>query len=162
MIIRSVRHLTSIFLVREGHVLLLYRRGSRAIPDSWVGLGGHLEPAELTDPTGAVLRELDEEIGLSGDALERLRLRYVALRDTGAELRLTYYFTAELRPGAVVPESCTEGDLRWFDLARDPALDMPPTAKLAFDHWRTGGRFDEEIRSVVLGADGPVIAPLAH
>lgn len=53
-------------------MLLLYRRGSRAIADSWVGIGGHLEPGELTNPTAAALRELKEEIGVTADHLTDL------------------------------------------------------------------------------------------
>jgi 8-oxo-dGTP diphosphatase len=154
--------MTSIFLVRDNRVLLLHRQNSRAIADSWVGVGGHLEQAELGDPTAAALRELREEVGLTGDDLDDLRLRYVALRDTGAELRFTYYFAAMLGPDTPAPTECTEGELSWFDLAEDPALDMPPTAGVAFEHWRTIGRFDDVLRSVVLSADGPMVLALAH
>ncbi|TCC25126.1 NUDIX domain-containing protein [Kribbella speibonae] len=158
MSLRSTRHLTSVFLVREGSVLLLYRHGSRAIADSWVGIGGHLEPHELTDPTAAALRELEEEVGVTADQLTDLALRYVAVRDTGDEVRTTYYFTANLTvPG---PTECTEGDLRWFDLTMDPAtLDMPPTARIAFAHWLAGGRLDEQLRFIMVDADGRETGP---
>ncbi|WP_415143961.1 NUDIX domain-containing protein [Nocardioides sp.] len=43
--------------------MLLYRRGSRAVNDSWGGIGGHIEPDEAADPTKAVLREMQEEVG---------------------------------------------------------------------------------------------------
>jgi 8-oxo-dGTP diphosphatase len=154
--------MTSVFLVRDDHVLLLFRRNSRAIPDSWVGIGGHVEPAELGDPTAAVRRELYEEVGLTADDLSGLAFRYVALRDSGIELRITYYFEATLRASAPAPTECPEGELRWFDLAEDHALEMPPTARVAFDHWRRSGRFDELIRSVVMSSDGPVVLPLAY
>jgi 8-oxo-dGTP diphosphatase len=157
--LRSARHLTSVFLVRDGSVLLLYRRGSRAIADSWVGIGGHLEPDELTDPTAAALRELDEEIGVTADQLTDLALRYVAVRDTGDEVRTTYYFTATLRPEAPVPTECTEGDLRWFDLTMDPTtLDMPPTARIAFAHWLSNGQ-DDKLRFITVDADGRETGP---
>jgi 8-oxo-dGTP diphosphatase len=148
------------FLVREGQVLLLYRKGSRAIDDSWVGIGGHLAGAEIEDPAAGVLREVEEEIGVTPDQISELALRYVALRDTGTELRHTYYFTATLRPGVPVPAECVEGELRWFDLAMDPAeLEMPPTAQLAFGHWLREGRHDAVLRFIVLGADGQQIGP---
>src|SRR5688500_1660377 len=113
MTLRGSRLMTSMFLVRDGQVLLLYRKGSRAIDDSWVGIGGHLAGAEIEDPTAGVLREVEEEIGVVPDQLSELALRYVALRDTGTELRHTYYFTATLRPGVLVPAECDEGELRW-------------------------------------------------
>lgn len=176
MSLRSARHLTSVYLVRDGKVLLLYRRGSRAIADSWVGIGGHLEPTELTDPTAAALRELHEEIGVTGEQFTDLALRYVAVRDTDTEIRTTYYFTATLRPTAAVPTECTEGDLRWFALPADPAtdpapdpatdltadpatLDMPPTARIAFRHWLRTGRHDRTLRFITVDADGHETGP---
>ncbi|GAA1597211.1 MULTISPECIES: NUDIX domain-containing protein [Kribbella] len=155
----SARHLTSLYLVRDRRVLLLYRRGSRAIPDSWVGIGGHLEPAELTDPTAAALRELHEELGITPEQLADLALRYVAVRDTGTEIRTTYYFTAELDAEAVVPAECSEGDLAWFDLVEDPRLDMPVTARVAFTHWLAVGRHDRKLRFVAVDAEGHEMGP---
>jgi 8-oxo-dGTP diphosphatase len=153
--------MTSVYLVRANRVLLLYRTGSRAIADSWVGIGGHVEPAELTDPTAAALRELHEEIGVSANQLTDLSLRYVALRDAGSEVRTTYYFTATLAEGAVTPTECLEGDLRWFDLSTDPSdLEMPPTAKIAFTHWLTTGRHDDALRFITLDASGRQTGPL--
>ncbi|MFG1909728.1 NUDIX domain-containing protein [Kribbella sp. NPDC048928] len=155
MTLRTARHLTSLFLVRDERVLLLYRRGSRAIADSWVGIGGHFEPHELADPTAAALRELHEEIGVTAGQLADLALRYVAVRDTGTEIRTTYYFTAELAAGAPIPAQCAEGDLDWFDLSADATgLDMPPTAKIAFTHWLTTGRHDRELRLIAVDANG--------
>ncbi|WP_165956838.1 NUDIX domain-containing protein [Kribbella antibiotica] len=150
---RSSRLMTSLFLVRDDQVLLLYRRGSRAIANSWVGIGGHLEPDEMSDPAAGVVRELEEEIGVGADQISGLALRYVSLRDTGAELRHTYYFTAALGRDVRVPSSCAEGDLRWFDLTMDPAeLEMPPTARVALAHWLRSGRHDDGLRFIALGA----------
>lgn len=152
--------MTSMFLVRNGQVLMLYRKGSRAIDDSWVGIGGHLAGSEIDDPTAGVLREVEEEIGVSPDQLTDLALRYVALRDSGSEIRQTYYFTATLRTGALVPADCAEVRLRWFDLAMDPSdLEMPLTAQLAFAHWLRKGRHDAALRFIVVGADGNRLGP---
>ncbi|MEV4262163.1 NUDIX domain-containing protein [Kribbella sp. NPDC049584] len=160
MTLRTTRHLTSVFLLHQGSVLLLYRRGSRAIADSWVGIGGHVEAGELDNPTGAALRELHEEVGVAADHLDNFSLRYVAMRDTGTEVRTTYYFTADLRTGSPIPTECTEGDLRWFELTTDPStLEMPPTAAVAFAHWLGEGRHDEQLRFIVLDADGHVTGP---
>jgi 8-oxo-dGTP diphosphatase len=161
MTLRSSRLMTSMFLVRDGQVLLLYRKGSRAIADSWVGVGGHLDPSEINDPTAGVLREVQEEIGVRADQIDDLRLRYVAVRDSGRELRHTYYFTATLQPEVRIPRDCAEGELRWFDLAMDPSeLEMPPTAQIALAHWLTQGRHDEALRFIVIGADGRQFGPL--
>lgn len=141
MSLRSARQMTSIFLIRGNRILLLYRVGSSAIRDSWVGIGGHVDPDEIRDPTQAALRELEEEVGLSPDQIRDLTLRYVSLRDNGEELRITYYFTATLPPGTPDPEECTEGELRWFEIAPEVAdLSMPPTTSVALKHWLSRGR----------------------
>lgn len=156
MALRSSRVMTSVFLVRDGQLLLLFRRGSRAIPDSWVGVGGHVEPTELADPAHAALREVEEEIGVSGDQLSDLSLRYVALRDSGVEVRTTYYFTARLGIDVMVPEQCDEGDLCWYSLDGVPAdLDMPPTARAALRHWLDVGQHDDTLRLIAMLAGQP-------
>jgi 8-oxo-dGTP diphosphatase len=154
--------MTSVFLTRDDRVMLLYRERSAVIDDSWVGIGGHIEPEELGDPAVAALRELHEETGLRHEDVSNLSLRYVALRDTGDELRWTYYFTASLRPGVRAPTECPEGKLEWFDLSSDPPrLNMPPTAQVAFDHWLRYGRHDTQARAIVMTSDGPQTLPLA-
>jgi 8-oxo-dGTP diphosphatase len=161
MTLRRARHMTSIFLVRDDQVLLLYRIGSTAINDSWVGIGGHLEPDEIGDPTAAALRELHEEVGLTEEQICDLSLRYVSLRDSGQELRFTYYFTAELRAGTTAPTECTEGELRWFPIApSSTTLDMPPTASVALQHWICEGRRDDLLRTIAMTVDGPMVLPL--
>lgn len=154
--------MTSIFLTREGRILLLYRIGSSAVPDSWVGIGGHVDPHEIRDPTRAALRELEEEVDIRSDQICDLALRYVSLRDSGHELRLTYYFTAALRPETPIPNECPEGELRWYDIDPGPTdLPMPPTAAVALKHWLSRGRHDDLLRSIVMTSDGPQVLLLA-
>lgn len=163
MSLRAIRLMTSIFLIRGGRILLLYRIGSSAVADSWVGIGGHIEPDEIRDPTSAALRELHEEVGIASDEVSDLALRYVSLRDTGQELRSTFYFTANLRPDTLAPTECNEGELRWFDIKPETAkLPMPPTAAVALAHWLTDGRHDDHLRSIVMTPTGPQILALAQ
>lgn len=56
-----LRNMTSLYISRGTKMLLLYRIGSRVVPPSWCGIGGHFEPYELNDPRKCVLRELKEE-----------------------------------------------------------------------------------------------------
>ena len=82
------RHMTSVYLRRDGRLLLLYRTGSRVVNNQWIGTaGGHFEPSELNDPTACVLRELREETGLTAGDIEHLALRYVTLRRKNGEIR---------------------------------------------------------------------------
>ena len=46
----KLRNMTTIYLFREGKVLMLYRIGSRVVlQPSWCGIGGHFEKEELND-----------------------------------------------------------------------------------------------------------------
>lgn len=126
-----------------------------------MGIGGPIEPDEINDPTAAALRELDEEVGVTSDDITDLSLRYLAVRDTGTELRHTYYFSATLKPHALVRTYCPEGELRWFDLEMDStSLEMPPTAHVAFGHWLRNGRFDQTFRFIVIDQDDQRTGPI--
>jgi 8-oxo-dGTP diphosphatase len=142
--------MTTVFLHDDERVLLLHREGSRVIEDSWVGIGGHVDPGE--DVRDAALRELAEEVGLHEADLCDLRLRYTATRDTGEETRTVHYSTARLAGGVGAPTTCTEGPLKWFALADDLSdLPMPPTGRIVFDHWQRIGRLDVKTRDLRAG-----------
>ena len=60
--IGKLRNMTSVYLICEDKMLLLYRQGSRVVNDMWIGsAGGHFEENELNDAGACVLRELEEE-----------------------------------------------------------------------------------------------------
>lgn len=62
----KLRNMTSLYILKDDKVLLLYRQGSRVVNDKWVGsAGGHFEPEELNDARACVLREMKEELGLA-------------------------------------------------------------------------------------------------
>ena len=84
-----LRNMTSVYLLREDNILLLYRQGNSIVRDMWVSsAGGHFENHELNDPKACVLRELQEELGLSEDDLIDLRLRYATMRDMDGQIRI--------------------------------------------------------------------------
>lgn len=108
--------MTSIYLLCDDQVLMLYRQGSRVVNDLWVGsAGGHFEEYELNDPEACVLRELEEELSITKDMIEDLEWRYVTLRRAG-ELRQNYYFFARLPDGTGVELHSDEGKLQWFPM----------------------------------------------
>ena len=126
--------MTAIYLTRGQQLLMLYRMGSRVIGNSYTGTaGGHFEPDELNDPQRCVLRELKEETGLTPDALDDLRMRYVTLR-LNCEIRQNYYFFAELKAG-FEPAGSTEGKLAWIDRDRVMELPMPVSAWHMLRHY---------------------------
>ena len=139
-----LRNMTSLYLVKEGAVLCLYRIGSRVADKKYVGsAGGHFEPEELNDPKTCVLREMWEELGLVEEDVEDLRLRYMTYRLTGGEIRQNYYFFAELKGDRELVS--TEGSLRWVLYEELPTLEMPVSAKHMILHYWKVGRFTDRV-----------------
>ena len=140
----TLRNMTSLFFEEENGLWCLFRRGSRVANNKYVGAcGGHFEENELSSPESCVLREMEEELGLSAADVENLNLRYVTVRYMGHEIRLNYYFFARLRGERLL--SSTEGDLRFFTWEELKDIDMPVSARHMMDHYLTVGRFDEKL-----------------
>lgn len=148
-----LRNMTTIFLLKEDKMLLLYRQGGRVVNHVWTGsAGGHFEEFELNDARACVLRELREELGISEEEILDLRLRYVTLRRTKGEIRQNYYFFAELRDGIDRELSSNEGICRWFPLSEISSLEMPFTAKYVVEHYLNEGHKTDMIYGGI--ADG--------
>lgn len=141
-----LRNMTSIYLYDDNdRMLMLYRIGSRAIKDSYIGTaGGHMESEEINDPKSCVLRELKEEVGLTENDIENIELRYICLRNKLGEIRQNYYFFGRLKNPKVKLES-KEGNLKWFNYDEIKTLDMPHTAKYMINHYIDIGRFDKKL-----------------
>lgn len=156
-----LRPMTAIYITRGEKILLLYRIGSRVVGNSYTGsAGGHMEAAEYRNPCACVLRELQEETGLTEDALDGLALRYITLRRKDGEVRQNYYYFAELKAGAHVNDS-NEGRLEWHDMNALDALPMPVTARHVVEHYLAVGRFDNKLYGGLTTAAGPVFAELS-
>ena len=138
----TVRRMTTIYLLKDEQILLLYRQGSRVVNNVWIGsAGGHLEPAEIGDPQAGVLREMQEELGLSPDEITPPELRYITLRMTNGEIRENHYYFASLQTSREL--TSTEGQLRWFRLDELDGLPMAYTARYMIDHWMKTGRYTD-------------------
>ena len=155
-----LRPMTAIYITRGDKILLLYRMGSRVVGNSYTGAaGGHMESDEYRAPKACVLRELQEETGLTEDALEGLRLRYVTMRNKNGEIRQNYYYFAELKDGFDVHAS-NEGRLEWHDLSALDGLPMPVTARHVVEHYLAVGRHDHKLYGGLTTTVGPVFAVL--
>ena len=143
---RMLRNMTSVYLYDDNErLLMLYRMGSRAIKDSYIGTsGGHMEPDEIDDPRAWVIRELNEEVGLTVDDIENLELRYICIRNKLGEIRNNYYFFAKLKDASKELKS-NEGNLRWCTYDEVKTLEMPHTAKYMIRHYIDKGRFDKKL-----------------
>lgn len=142
----KLRNMTAIYITKGDEILLLYRQGGRVVNEVWTGsAGGHFEDYECNDARACVLRELQEELGVTEEILEEVRLRYIVLRKTVGEIRQNYFFFAELKEGVQMDFSSNEGELKWFDKSEVQNLEMPSSAKYAIKHYLETGYADDAI-----------------
>ena len=142
----KLRNMTSIYLLKDDKVLLLFRQGGRVVSNVWTGsAGGHFEEFELNDAKACVLREMNEELGLRKDDIQNLSLRYLTLRRTKGEIRQNYYFFAILNEEVSDDLVSNEGELKWFSLKQLDELEMPYTARYVMDHYCSIGQYSDKI-----------------
>ena len=140
----KLRNMTSVYLTGERGILCLYRIGSRVVSNRYIGsAGGHFEPEELNDPRKCVLREMQEELRLTEEDVEGLKLRYITHRLMGEEIRQNYYYFARLNGDRELHS--TEGKLRWMGEDEIPELPMPVSAKHMILHYLSEGRYTDHI-----------------
>lgn len=153
------RNMTSLYLHYKDQILLLYRKGSRVANNLWIAsAGGHMEEAELNDAKACVLRELREELGLEIRDVNSLDLRYVTLRHTKEEIRVIYFFFAEVKEKMTLISN--EGELQWFPLANVDHLPMPLTAKRVLEHYAKKGQYDSRLYAGVMTGDQLIVSEL--
>lgn len=155
----KLRNMTSIYLVDDAGILCLYRMGSRVANNLYTGsAGGHFEEDELNDPKKCVLREMKEELGLTEDDVEGLRLRYITHRLKNGEIRQNYYFFARLREK--IELESTEGRLEWVRYEDVPKLDMPVSAKHMILHYLVEGRYNDTLYAGITEESGTGFVPM--
>lgn len=151
--IGRLRNMTSIYLLCEDKMLLLYRQGSRVVNDVWIGsAGGHFEENELNDAGACVLRELEEELSITQDMICDMELRYVTLRRRNEEIRQNYYFFAKLPNGNNMHLTSNEGQLKWISLTELKNFEMPFTAQYVINHYLDVGQYNHKMYGGI--ADG--------
>ena len=150
----KLRNMTSIYILREYCLLLLYRVGSRVVEPSWCGVGGHFEPEELNRPDLCILRELEEETGITPQDITPPELRYITLRLKNGEVRQNYYFFAQLNRADRTLPACNEGELKWVPINQAMHLAMPFTAKQVLAHYLETGRHGSALYAGSAKPDG--------
>ena len=157
----KLRNMTSVYLYREGRMLMLLRRGSRIVDGLWVSsAGGHFEEEELNDPRACIEREMFEELGLTPDQIGPMPLRYITLRRTKKEIRQNYYYFAALPESFQEKLESSEGELRWIPFEELCKLKMPYTAAYMLKHYLSVGQYDGKIYTGTADGDGVTFIPL--
>ena len=157
----KLRNMSAIYITYGSKILLLYRQGGRIVNNVWTSsAGGHFEANELNDAKACVLRELEEEIGITETNLKNLKMRYVTLRRTNGEIRQNYYFFAELCEGVNFELVSNEGLLQWFDFSELQTLEMPYTAKYVIAHYLETGMYHNKIYGGIANGEQVVFIEL--
>jgi len=155
----KLRNMTSLYLVRDGEILCLYRQGSRVANNKYIGsAGGHFEKEELNDARACVLREMQEELGLTQSDIRDLKLRYITHRLKNGEIRQNYYFFGSLTEDKLL--TSTEGILRWVSYDEFHELEMPVSAKHMILHYIREGRFTDCIYGGITEQNGTTFVPM--
>lgn len=157
----KLRNMTSVYLTGEKGILCLYRIGSRVVSNRYIGsAGGHFENNELNDARSCVLREMQEELGLTENDVESLKLRYITLRSMNGEIRQNYYFFGKLKDDRELQS--TEGNLRWIKDEEFLDLPMPVSAKHMILHYLKEGRYTELVYAGITEQHGTAFVPMVE
>ena len=128
------------FLTCGGKILLMKRGPHKQLsPGLWAGVGGHLDMEDIQNPRALAFietcyREIREETGLTRADIHGLKLKYIAMRKYGDEIRLHYHFFGQLAE-EIPPPACDEGEFFWVAKDDISALPMATSVKEALKHW---------------------------
>jgi 8-oxo-dGTP diphosphatase len=106
---------------REGRVLVQRRPAGKMMAGLWEFPGGKIEPGET--PESALVRELDEELGIAVD-LSRLSPAVFASEPLAGRHMLLLLYICRSWEGA--PRALDAEELMWCTPDSLRALDMPP------------------------------------
>ncbi|WP_238322922.1 NUDIX domain-containing protein [Gorillibacterium massiliense] len=109
----NLRLMATAMLFNGGDLLMMKRAPTRSLhPNFWAAVGGHIEPEEMNTPLKAILREIQEETGLTEQDLTGLRMQYILVRRKDDEIRQQFFYVGEtLRRDVGLTE---EGELHWI------------------------------------------------
>ena len=114
----ETRQVVAALIRRDGKVLICQRTRHQPMPLKWEFPGGKVEPGE--EPVGALVRELDEELGIQatiGGRVACIRHQY----RSGAAIEL-HFFLVEEYDGEL--ENRIFRDVQWVSPADLPTFDF--------------------------------------
>ncbi|MBL8742094.1 MAG: (deoxy)nucleoside triphosphate pyrophosphohydrolase [Myxococcales bacterium] len=108
-------------IIEGGRVLLSQRKTGTHLAGAWEFPGGKVEPGE--DPRAALVRELEEELGIHCEVAEPVEVTFHAYP---AKSVLLLFFLARRTDGSPEPRPLDVADVRWaLPTELDPEL-FPP------------------------------------
>ena len=115
-----MRNTTLCYLERDGKYLMLHRTAKEVDEnkDKWIGVGGKFEEGE--SPEDCLLREVQEETGLTLTRWDYRAIVTFVSDEWGTEYM--HLFTADQWTGELI--SCDEGELEWVDKRDVPSLPL--------------------------------------
>jgi len=110
-------------LIANDRILLGRRTADRRIyPNVWDVIGGHLEPGETLEQ--ALIREVEEEVGVTPTAFTRLTTIAEPNPDINGERAYHMYDVRDWRGGAPRRRGDEHTEIAWFTLDEALALDL--------------------------------------
>ena len=120
-------------IIERGSVLLSRRKKGTHLADAWEFPGGKVEAGE--DPRAALVRELEEELGIQvivGDIADVTFHRY---EDAGKAVLLLFFF-AMRKPGSPEPSAVDVAEVKWAGAADLDPAEFPPADVAILDKVR--------------------------
>lgn len=120
-------------IIERGSVLLSRRKKGTHLADAWEFPGGKVETGE--DPRAALVRELEEELGIQvvvGDIADVTFHRY---EDAGKAVLLLFFF-AMRKPGSPEPSAVDVADVKWARADELDPSEFPPADVAILDKVR--------------------------
>lgn len=130
--------------------MLKRSENKKIAPGLWACIGGHVEADEYINPEISCLREISEETGITVGQVDNLRLRYILIRQKGAEINQHYIFFGESSTRNIA--QCEEGELHWISYQEIMNLNMPTILKLMLNHY-SNNRECQQIWTGTLSSD---------
>lgn len=150
----KTRTFAAAYLLNGDRMLMMKRAEThRLFPGVWAPVGGHIEPREINDPEAAVLREIEEETGLTPSEVSELTLKYITIRIKENELRQQYLYFGRIERCRF--SSCPEGELHLIPLAEVLERTLSAVNKQTLEyHFAEGHARNEVMVGTVSNVDG--------
>lgn len=148
----KLRVMTAAFLRNNDEFLMMHRSNERKLAAGlWAGIGGHLEPDEINDPEKACIREIYEETGIENKDITNMRLKYIILRRSKAEIRIQYIYFGDT--SARVVGETDEGELFWIKKDELMERQLSQTTTMTLKHYFSYGMDIEDVMVGTVSAE---------